>query len=133
MMDPKLFIQAGWDIYRFNTGKIYGVYSGADTHLLYYNKTLFDAAGLDYPTAEWTWDTFLENAKKLTVVEGDRTTQWGTALSILVASWGMSNLVWEEGGDIVDQRPFYTKLTLNNEPTIKVLKYIQDLVHVHKV
>ncbi|HMN27226.1 MAG TPA: extracellular solute-binding protein, partial [Caldilineaceae bacterium] len=116
MMDPELFIQAGWDIYRFNTGKIYGVYSGADTHLLYYNKTLFDSAGLDYPTAEWTWDNFLAAAKALTIVEGDRTTQWGTALSILVASWGMANLVWEEDGDIVDQRPFYTKLTLDNEP-----------------
>lgn len=133
MMDAKKFIQAGWDVYRFNTGKIYGVYSGADTHLLYYNKDLFDKAGVGYPTADWTWDNFLDAAKKLTIVEGDKTVQWGTALSILVASWGMSNLVWEEGGDIVDQRPFYSKLTLNNEPTIKVLKFIQDLVHVHKV
>ena len=133
MMDEKMFIQAGWDIYRFGTGSIYGVYSGADTHLLYYNKALFDQAGVEYPTPEWNWDNFLDAAKKLTIVEGDRTTQWGTSLSILVASWGMSNLVWEEGGDIVGERPFYSKLTLDNEPVIKVLKFIQDMVHVHKV
>jgi multiple sugar transport system substrate-binding protein len=133
MMDPERFIQAGWDIYRYNTGQIYGVYSGADTHLLYYNKDLFDQAGVGHPTPDWTWDDFLEAALALTVVEGDRTVQWGAPLGILVASWGMANLVWEEGGDIVDERPFYNRLTLDNEPVIKVLQFIQDMVHVHKV
>jgi multiple sugar transport system substrate-binding protein len=133
LLDGKQFLQAGWDIYKFGTGKIYGVYSGADTHLLYYNKDLFDKAGVKPPAPEWTWDNFLDAAKNLTVQEGGKTTQWGTALSILVASWGWAPLVWDEGGDIVDGRPFYTKLTLNNDPVIKVLRFIQDMVHKDKV
>jgi len=133
LLDEKIFIQAGWDLFRFGTGNTYGMYSGADTHLLYYNKDLFDNAGVQYPTADWTWDDFLDAAKRLTVVEGDNTVQFGTSLSILAAYWGMASLVWAEGGDIVDQRPFYTKLTLNTPPVIKVLKYIQDLVYTHKV
>lgn len=133
LLDSTRFIQAGWDIYRFGTDRIYGIYTGADTLLLYYNKTLFDKAGLKYPTPEWTWNDFLEAAKQLTVVEGDRTVQWGTTSGSLEAWWGMENLVWMEGGDIADQRPFLTRLTLNNEPVIKVLRFIQDMIYTHKV
>lgn len=131
--DPKLFLQSGWDIYKFGTGKIYGMYSGADTHLLYYNKDLFDKAGVKPPDGNWTWNDFTDVAKSLTQRAGDKTTVWGTALSILVASWGWAPVVWSEGGDIVDSRPFYTKLTLNNDPVIKTLQWVQDLVHLHQV
>ncbi|OQY23467.1 MAG: hypothetical protein B6I34_04645 [Anaerolineaceae bacterium 4572_32.1] len=35
--------------------------------VLYYNKDAFDAAGVGYPTEDWTWDDFLDAAKKLTI------------------------------------------------------------------
>lgn len=34
--------------------------------VLYYNVDMFDEAGLDYPTSEWTWDDFLSAAQALT-------------------------------------------------------------------
>jgi len=51
--------------------------SGAE--LLYYNKTMFDAAGLDYPTPEWTFQDVLDAAAKLTTdTNGDgQPDQWG--------------------------------------------------------
>jgi len=62
-------------------GKIYGISSCIVVPQLYYNKDLFDAAGLPYPPSNpadaWTWDEFVEVAKKLTIVEGNRTTQFG--------------------------------------------------------
>ena len=39
------------------------------TMALQYNKTLFDAAGLDYPTADWTWDDLKAAAEALTDAE----------------------------------------------------------------
>lgn len=36
------------------------------TVAIYYNKDLFDAAGLEYPQAGWTWDDFAEAAAALT-------------------------------------------------------------------
>jgi len=36
------------------------------TVLLLYNKDLFDAAKVDYPKADWTWDDAIAAAKKLT-------------------------------------------------------------------
>lgn len=37
-------------------GVQYGLPETFSTVLLYYNKDLFDQAGVEYPTTEWTWD-----------------------------------------------------------------------------
>src|SRR5207244_531681 len=59
--------------------KLYGVPFGVYPGVLFYNKDLFDAAGLDYPPSkfgdkykldgkdvDWSWDTVYAIAKKLT-------------------------------------------------------------------
>ena len=46
--------------------KQYAIPKDIDTIGLWYNKTLFDEAGVAYPNEEWTWETFLEAAEKLT-------------------------------------------------------------------
>ena len=38
--------------------------------LIYYNTTMFDAAGIDRPSDDWTWDDFLAVAKQLTTGTG---------------------------------------------------------------
>ncbi|MEA2586531.1 MAG: multiple sugar transport system substrate-binding protein [Thermomicrobiales bacterium] len=133
LTDPNAFVQSGWDVFKFGTDRNYGIYSGADTLLLYYNKTMFDTAGVAYPTADWTLDNFVEAAKALTIRDGDRVTQWGSVLGSFDADWGWANLVWMEGGDIVDSRPFFSKITLNNEPVLTILRFIHDLVYTHQV
>jgi multiple sugar transport system substrate-binding protein len=46
--------------------KQYGVPKDFDTIGLWYNKKLFDAAGLKYPDETWTWQTVGAAARKLT-------------------------------------------------------------------
>ncbi len=58
--------------------------------LLYYNKDIFDEAGLDYPTAEWTQDDFLQAAKQLTQRDGELFTQQGFADH---GNWGLDLFV----------------------------------------
>ncbi|MWV51278.1 extracellular solute-binding protein [Rathayibacter sp. VKM Ac-2803] len=36
-----------------------------DSWVLFYNKDLFDQAGVDYPDGSWTWDDYAENAEAL--------------------------------------------------------------------
>lgn len=38
--------------------------------VLAYNKDMFDEFGVEYPTAEWTWDDAAEAAKKFAGGEG---------------------------------------------------------------
>ena len=45
---------------------------------VYYNKDLFDAAGLPYPKDDWDWDEFLNVAQQLTQRDAQgKITQWG--------------------------------------------------------
>ncbi|MFW5795894.1 MAG: ABC transporter substrate-binding protein [Alkalispirochaeta sp.] len=47
--------------------------------VLYFNKDMFDAAGISYPDADWTWDDFLDAAEALTIDTDDdgEIDQWG--------------------------------------------------------
>lgn len=47
-------------------GTQYGLPSSYSNVVLFYNKALFDAAGLDYPTADWTWEDEQAAATALT-------------------------------------------------------------------
>lgn len=50
--------------------------------VIFYNQDLFAAAGVEaMPTKEderWTWDEFVDNMKKLTIVKDGKTVQYGT-------------------------------------------------------
>ena len=47
-------------------GTQYGLPASFSNVVLYYNKALFDDAGVDYPTADWTWEDEQAAAEKLT-------------------------------------------------------------------
>ncbi|GAB4084226.1 extracellular solute-binding protein [Myceligenerans cantabricum] len=47
-------------------GATYAVPYRQDSWLLYYNKELFDEAGVDYPDGSWTWDDYADAAATLT-------------------------------------------------------------------
>lgn len=47
-------------------GTSYALPTSFSTVVLFYNQDLFDAAGLDYPTADWKWDDVRAAAEKMT-------------------------------------------------------------------
>ncbi|MCR8643973.1 sugar ABC transporter substrate-binding protein [Paenibacillus sp. N1-5-1-14] len=58
------FYEALWN-YNSTDGKTLGIPVGYTTHVVYYNKDLFDKAGVAYPTSGWTWDDLQKTAKQL--------------------------------------------------------------------
>lgn len=56
-------------------GVSYGLPSSFSAVVLYYNADLFDQAGLDYPTADWTWEDEQAAAEAITAL-GDGI--WGS-------------------------------------------------------
>ena len=66
------------------TGGTYGFPQGMATEIMYYNKDMFDAAGLDYPTDDWTWDDYADAAAKLTKSDGS---QWGSDAPTFNGVW----------------------------------------------
>ena len=47
-------------------GTAYAVPYRQDSWVLFYNKALFDAAGVEYPDGSWTWDDYATAAEALT-------------------------------------------------------------------
>ncbi len=68
----------GLDAYEAD-GATYAVPYRQDSWVLYYNKDLFDQAGVAQPDGSWTWDDYAQTAKDLTTAfEGAGSTATGT-------------------------------------------------------
>ncbi|MFA6844372.1 MAG: extracellular solute-binding protein [Sphaerochaetaceae bacterium] len=47
-------------------GEFYAVPLKQELYCVFYNKNIFDNAGVPYPSGPWTWDEYLATARKLT-------------------------------------------------------------------
>ena len=105
----------------------------ASSLVLYYDADLFEAAGLDAPPDDWTWDEMVAAARELTVDEdGDGATDvYGLGVDpelIRVAPF-----IWSNGGELVDDDASPTGLTLNTPEAAVALQAFLDLQQVHHV
>lgn len=113
---PKGLVQ----IYNFN-GKQFAVPKDYDTIGLWYNKTMFDKAGVKYPDDTWTWNDLYDAAKKLT--KADKS-QYGF-LAALHSQEGYYNFVYQNGGTIItsDKKSGY-----DDPKTIEAMEYYVKFV-----
>lgn len=81
-------------LYQNEDGKQLGIPKDMDTSALWYNKTMFDEAEIDYPDETWTWDTLAETAKKLTKEDGS---QYGFVISPAANQEGYYNMIYDWG------------------------------------
>lgn len=98
---------------------------------LYYNVEATEKAGLGDELKPTSWDELLEMAKKMTVKEADRTTQFGfyPAFGTTPHFYFQISRAW--GGDILSADG--KKALVNTEPFMKALQYFQDMAKVHGV
>jgi multiple sugar transport system substrate-binding protein len=101
--------------------------------VVYYNRDLFDAAGLAYPGDQWHWDEFLATAQALTRdLNGDgRIDQYGLGLEPTL--FRLAPFVWQNGGPIVDDLMTPGRLTLTRPPSLEAFQWFVDLRQVHGV
>jgi len=101
--------------------------------VMYYSKTLFDCAGVPYPQEGWTWDDFLDKARKLTVFPkgADRPTQYGFNFENEMPLWAL--WLWTNGGDVLD--PTGTKAVgwFDSPASIQAMQFLVDLMLKHRV
>lgn len=102
-------------------GELFGMPYRKTVTVLYYNKDLFDAAGIDYPTDDMTWDEFRTLAKSMTT---DKIA--GAYLHTWPQIWYGYGL--QKGASIIDEdlTPFEEalQLRLDLEADGSVMKFI---------
>lgn len=107
-------------------GKQYGMPKDFDTIGLWYNKKLFDAAGVKYPDASWTWQSVIDASQKLT---DPGKGVWGIASP----SWTQENLyntIQQAGGTVISADK--KSSGLGDPKSIAGLRYALDFVTKYK-
>lgn len=84
-----------------------------------YNKAMFDAAGVPYPSEDWTWEDMKEAARKLTI-PGE---QWGIAIS--TTPWYHESYILGNGGRFVGEDGRATG-NLDDPKTLEAIQYLVD-------
>jgi len=109
------------------TGDLYGIPYSFLLTALYYNKSLFDMAGVAYPTDAWTWDTLREAAKRLTRdTNGDGTPdKYGFVSQNSYILY--DPLVHAFGGSILNED--YTRVTLDSPAGVAAAEFLVDMIH----
>ncbi|MGV8882709.1 MAG: ABC transporter substrate-binding protein [Rhodoglobus sp.] len=96
-----------------------------DNISLIYNKTVFDAAGVDYPTDEWSWEDFRDAAKKLT---DESTNTYGYAYSVSGSeetTWQFWPHLWQNGGAILSDDQ--STAAFDSDAGVEALTFLRDM------
>jgi multiple sugar transport system substrate-binding protein len=112
-------------------GQVMGLPADITPYVVEYNKDLFDAAGVDYPTLDWTPDEFLVAAVATTEGE-DETKQYGFVPQmyelndILILSGGL-------GANLIDENADPPAFTYNDPSVVEALRWYAGLTTEHGV
>lgn len=122
-----------WDVSSYN-GKVYTAPFDAGNLGIFYNKDLFEKAGIKEPPK--TWDEFRDAAKKLTVDSNNdgKPEQYGFMVPMGTQEWTVwtwQTYLWQAGGQFLDKDQ--KKPMFNSPEGVKALQLWLDLVNKDKV
>jgi multiple sugar transport system substrate-binding protein len=144
--DPLLSSALPETRYYYGPGKIAGLNTAVEATLLFYNRALFDRAGIPYPPSDpekaWTWDEFLTAAARLTTDTAGRhpgeagfdlgqIRTFGAAFDKSYEGWGFYPFVYSNGGQAVNEDG--TRLLLDSPEAAEAMQNLADLMWVHHV
>lgn len=105
--------------------KLYGMPAGFTTRVVYYNKDLFDAAGIPYPQDGWTWDDFKSVAKKLS---NPAMEQYGFGVRPEPDTYDLQGIVWSNGSSFISEDGKKLESYMNSPETIESIEIFADMV-----
>ncbi len=114
-------------------GKTYGIPFQRSTIVMYYNKDLFRAAGLDPEHAPTTWDELVEMGQKLTKKDSNgKVKQWGAMIpSTGYPYWMFGALSKQQGQTLMNQQG--NKTNFNAPEVVQALNFWKDLGSKYEV
>lgn len=125
-LDPANWAEGLRDVLQVD-GRYYAVPMNYATVMMYYNKDLFTAAGLDAENPPKTWDEWIAAIRATTKADGDA--QYGLTLpdNNTIPNWPI--LLWGNGADIVAEG----QPGLTDPKAVEALKMWSDLVVNEKI
>ncbi|MCA9973272.1 MAG: sugar ABC transporter substrate-binding protein [Anaerolineales bacterium] len=118
-------------------GGLYGLPDTAAPDVVFYNKAMFDAAGLDYPTDEWTYDDMRAAALQLTLDDSGRNASDPDFDPEAIVQWGWNGgltFFWQRhlvrgfGGDFCGNDDC-TLMRFTDPETVAAVQWWADLTN----
>lgn len=109
-------------LYQYN-GATYALPKDYDTIGLWYNKDMFDAAGIAYPDETWTWETLHDVGAQLTKDDGS---QFGMTGNTDANQEGYYNAIYSYGGYVINDTK--DKSGYDDENSLKAMEMYATLV-----
>ncbi|ARJ07734.1 sugar ABC transporter substrate-binding protein [Cnuibacter physcomitrellae] len=106
-------------------GQIYGVPHQLDVSLLYYNPTLFEAAGLDPASPPTTSEEILDAARKITALGNDTYGFYFAGNCAGCNAYTTLPFIWANGGDILNEDG--TATTLDDPAVADAMNLFQTM------
>lgn len=120
------------DVVRVKDGKAYAWPLWVVPMGMYLNKDLFAEANVPLPPQNWTWDQFVDTAKKVTFKRANGEQVYGFTGVIdpgVINTWGL----WMNEDPSIRPITADGKYGFNSEVAAKALQRFSELVLVHKV
>ncbi|MCD1572933.1 ABC transporter substrate-binding protein [Agromyces mediolanus] len=114
--DPSVYRESVLEAYATD-GKQYALPSSFSTVVLFYNSDLFDAAGLEYPTSDWTWADEQAAAEQLT---DQAAGVWGDHQP--VSFYEFYKVLAQNGGEFLDESG--TKTAFNTPEGVEAAEWL---------
>lgn len=115
-------------------GYLYAIPIWTNTIGIFYNKDLFDKAGVEYPGKDWTFDELLEKAKLLTLdINNDgKIDQFGFGgFPLRVGPWNTDILIKAFGGEPYSND--LKKCLMDTPEAIEAVRWAVDLINKYHV
>ena len=122
LVDLNAFFSDIVELYNFD-GRQYAVPKDVDTIALWYNRALFEAAGVATPSPDWTWDDLLEAAILLTDADAG---VYGFGWNVSNNQDGWYNLIYSYGGYVINEDR--TRSGYDNPNTLESMLFIERLL-----
>ncbi|MGB6130014.1 MAG: sugar ABC transporter substrate-binding protein [Psychrilyobacter sp.] len=120
-IDMNKYVEGIKDLYQYK-GNQYGIPKDVDSIALWYNKALFDKAGLQYPTDQWTWD----DMKKAAInIQANVKGVYGVAIPVYENQSSYYNIIPQNGGSIISSDR--KESGYGDENTIKAIEMIKSI------
>lgn len=118
-------------VHEDENGKVKYIDSVINTGNIYYNKTLWNEAGLTDADIPTTWDEFIQVAQKLTKTDGSKMTQAGFNFNGDAYSAIYQGLNYQKGELLFSEDG--KKANYNNDVTKENMQFLKDLYDKYKV
>ncbi len=127
-IDTTDFFSIPYQLFTYH-GKHYALPRDYNVIVLFYNKKLFDKAGLPYPDTTWDWNKLREIAKKLTIDfnnDGIKDQYGFLVQNDMELCWG--DFVMQNGGSVLSEDR--KRCTLDSPEAIEAIQFLLDFMLV---